>query len=85
MMTRAEIHQHIVEIFVNSFELEPQAITLEANLFEELDLDSIDAIDLFVELSKITGRRVDAEVARELRTVTDLIAFVEAELAKGPD
>ncbi len=84
-MNRAEIHAKIVEIFVDTFELDPDAIVLEANLYEELDLDSIDAIDVFVELGKVTGRRVDADVARQLRTVDDIVGFVADELAKGPE
>lgn len=85
-MTRDEIYNHLVDILVNTFELERGDIRPEVNLFEELDLDSIDAVDMFVEIHALTGRRIDAEVARKIRTVQDVVDLVESELAKGkPD
>ncbi|MCA9719092.1 MAG: hypothetical protein KC468_30775, partial [Myxococcales bacterium] len=80
-MTREEIQQQITKILVETFEIDPDEVKLDTNLYEDLDLDSIDAIDMFVELSQFTGRRVDPEVARTLRTVDDIIGLVESELA----
>lgn len=80
-MTRDEIHDHIVELLVESFELDSDEISRESRLYEELGLDSIDAVDIFVQLREITGRRPDPAVAREVRTVDELITFVENELA----
>jgi acyl carrier protein len=84
-MTRDEIFQRIVEILADSFELDPKEITSESTLYEDLDLDSIDAIDIFVQLREVTGRRPDPAEARKVRTVGELVAFVEAEIAKGPE
>jgi acyl carrier protein len=56
-LTREEIQARIVEILSESFELDPQEIKPESTLYEELDLDSIDAIDIFVQLREVTGRR----------------------------
>lgn len=81
-MTRAEIHNRIVGILVKTFELDPADIKPESRLFEDLDLDSIDAIDMFVELHEVTGRRIDVAVARKIRTVDDIVNLVEAELAQ---
>jgi len=80
-MTREEIQQSIVEILSDSFELEPETIKPESTLYEELDLDSIDAVDIFVQLRDLTGRRPDPERAKQVRTVDELITFVEEELA----
>ena len=80
-MTREEIYQSIVEILSDSFELEPSSIKPESSLYEELDLDSIDAVDIFVQLRDLTGRRPDPERAKEVRTVDELVTFVEEELA----
>lgn len=84
-MTRDEIQARITEILVDSFELEADEIKPSSTLYEELDLDSIDAIDIFVQLREVTGRRPDPEEARKVRTVQELIEFVEAEIAKGPE
>ncbi|MCA9688810.1 MAG: acyl carrier protein [Myxococcales bacterium] len=82
-MTREEIQQRIVDILVKTFEIDASEIRPESNLFEDFDLDSIDAIDMFVELTEVTGRRVDPEVARTLRTVEDIVNLIEGELAAG--
>jgi len=82
-MTRAEIYNRIVGILVKTFELDPADIKPESRLFEDLDLDSIDAIDMFVELHEVTGRRIDVAVARKIRTVDDIVNLVEAELAQA--
>ena len=80
-MTRDEIYAQIKEILSDSFELEPESITMESTLYEELDLDSIDAVDIFVQLRDMTGRRPDPEKAKQIRTVAELVAFVEEEIA----
>ena len=84
-MTRDEIYGRIVEILSDSFELEKDEIKAESTLYEELDLDSIDAIDIFVQLRELTGRRPNPDDARKIRTVQELVEFVETEIAKGPD
>lgn len=81
-MTRDEIYERVVGILVKTFELDPADIKPESNLFEELDLDSIDAVDMFVELHEVTGRRIDPASARKIRTVQDIVNLVEAELAR---
>lgn len=84
-MTRDEIYERIVEILSDSFELDREEIKPESTLYEDLDLDSIDAIDIFVQLREVTGRRPDPAEARTIRTVQELVEFVEAEIAKGPE
>jgi acyl carrier protein len=79
-MTRAEIYQRITGILVKTFELDPADIRPESRLFEDLDLDSIDAVDMFVELHEVTGRRIDPQAARHIRTVEDIVTLVETEL-----
>ena len=70
-MTRAEIYQRITGILVKTFELDPADIRPESRLYEDLDLDSIDAVDMFVELHEVTGRRIDPQAARNIRTGHD--------------
>lgn len=80
-MTRDEIKGQIIEILADSFELDAASITEESTLYEELDLDSIDAVDIFVQLREITGRRPHPEKAKEVRTVGELIEFAIEERA----
>lgn len=83
-LAKSEILEQITEILAESFELDRARIRPESSLYEELDLDSIDAVDIFVQIREITGRRPDPAVAKTLMTVQALVEFVEAELAKGP-
>lgn len=80
--SRDEIFARIVDILADCFELEKSKIQRESTLYEELDLDSIDAIDIFTQLREITGRRPDPAEARTVRTVDQLIDFVIAEIGK---
>ena len=82
-LSRDEIFAKIVEILSDSFELDPKKITKESTLYEELDLDSIDAIDIFTQLREMTVRRPEPADARKVRTVDELIDFVLAEIEKA--
>ena len=75
-MTRDEIYNELKITLIELFEIEPELITLEANLYEDLDIDSIDAVDLMVKLKEITGKKIDAEIFKNVRTVEDVIDAV---------
>ena len=76
MATEAEIEQKIKDILVADFECDPARLTPDVNLFTELDLDSIDAVDLVVRLQQETGKKVDPESFRQIRTLRDVTAAV---------
>ena len=76
-MTRAELEQKTREIMAEMFELKMEQLKPETRLFEELNLDSIDAVDLVVKVQEITGRRVDQADLRRVRTVKDIVDMVE--------
>lgn len=80
-MTDTEILERIRTIFKENFEIDPARVTPEAHLFEELDLDSIDAVDLAIKLQEMTGRRIKPEEFKTVRTVGDVIGAVESLLA----
>ena len=61
MATEAEIEQKIKEILASDFECDPARLTPDVNLFTELDLDSIDAVDLVVRLQQETGKKINPE------------------------
>jgi acyl carrier protein len=82
-MTRDEIFARVRDILVKSFEIDPGTVRRETLLFQDLGLDSIDAIDMVVYLQDWTGRRVPEESLRKVRTVDDVVSLVEAHLAAG--
>ncbi len=79
-LTQEDILQKLRQMLADSFRLDPATITPESNLFTDLDLDSIDAVELAIQLQEITGRRVKAEEFRHVRTVGDVVTTVHAML-----
>lgn len=75
-MTDQEILQKLRDILEETFEIEPQRVQPEVNMFTELDLDSIDAVDLAIQLQKFTGKRIQPQDFKDIRTVADVIAAV---------
>ena len=75
-MTEAEIEKTIKDILVAEFECDPEALKPETNLFTELDLDSIDAVDLVVRLQQETKKKVNPEDFRQIRTLADVTKAV---------
>jgi acyl carrier protein len=72
-MTRAEILAKLTEYLEEHFEIPKSKITLEANLYTEMDLDSIDAIDLIVKLQDLTQKKIAPEDFKQVRTVGDVV------------
>ena len=60
-MTRDEIFEHLKGVLVELFELNPNDIGLGANLRDDLDIDSIDAVDLVLKLKELTGKKIPAD------------------------
>ena len=75
-MTDAEIEQKIKDILVEEFECDPARLKTETNLFTELDLDSIDAVDLVVRLQQEIQKKVEPEDFRQIRTLGDVVTAV---------
>lgn len=75
-MTEQEIRQILTDGLVNLFEIEPERIRPETNLYEDLEIDSIDAIDLIDHIKRETGRKLQAEDFRSVRTVEDVVQAV---------
>jgi acyl carrier protein len=79
-MTRDEILSELQSSLEEMFDIDPRKVTPKANLRDDLDLDSIDAIDLAVRLKTLLGRRVELSVLKELRTVEDVVVLIEQEI-----
>ena len=72
-MDRGELYSKIKAILVDEFDVEESTVSLDANLFDELQIDSIDAVDLLVQIKELTGVRIPPEVFREVRTIRDVL------------
>lgn len=75
-MTKAEILATLTAYLEEYFEIPRSKILPEANLYTELDLDSIDAVDLIVKLQELTQKKIPPAEFREVRTIQDVVEKV---------
>ncbi len=76
MTNKEDILQLIKEIMLEMFEIESELVTLDARLNEDLDFDSIDAVDMIVKLKEITGKAVKPEDFKNARSINDVVEAV---------
>lgn len=82
MLSHDEVESKLRGYLVDMFEIPQEKITQQARLYEDLDLDSIDAVDLVVKLQELTGRKLKVDEFKSVRTVGDVIDRVHAVLAE---
>lgn len=75
--SQEEIFEKLKTILTDDFEIAPEKLTLDANLFEDLELDSIDAVDLAVKLQEFTEKKISPENFKQIRTVNDVVLAIE--------
>lgn len=76
MKTEAEILETLKSILHDTFEVDPAQVSLDSHLYQDLDLDSIDAVDLVIKLQEITGKKIKPEEFKQVRTVGDVVRTV---------
>lgn len=82
MLSRDDVYTKLRSYLEDMFEVPAEKITPQALLYEDLDLDSIDAVDLIVKLQELTGRKLKVDEFKSVRTVGDVIDRVHAVLAE---
>jgi acyl carrier protein len=73
-----EIFEQLRKVLHELFEIEPSQVTLEAHLYNDLEIDSIDTIDLILRLKELTGRKIQPDQFRHVRTVGDAVNAIHA-------
>ena len=77
MYTKDEIFTHIKDILVKDFNIQADKLTPSTLLVNDLDLDSIDAVDLVVRLQSVIGCKVEPDDFKQIRTLQDMVDAVE--------
>lgn len=77
MYSQEEIFDTVKNILINDFECKAEQLIPEAKLFEDLDLDSIDAVDLIVRLQKMINKKVNPDDFKQIRTLQDVVTVIE--------
>lgn len=84
-MSRDELFIWVADLLAEMFELDRAALTPASNLYTDLDIDSIDAVDLAVQLKQLTGKRLQPEVFKTIRTVADVVDALVGLAQTQPD
>lgn len=79
-ISKEEILDWIRNILHEHFEIPAERVTLEAHLYQDLDIDSIDAVDLLIRLKQLSGQPISPEAFKQVRTVGDVVEAVHAHL-----
>jgi acyl carrier protein len=82
--TTQEIFEQLRSVLHELFEIAPEKVTLEAHLYNDLEIDSIDTIDLILRLKELTGRKIQPDQFRHVRTVGDAVAAIQSLLKQTP-
>jgi len=83
-MTNQDIFDRLREILIETFDIDPAAIHPEARLYDDLDIDSIDAVDLIVKLKPLVGKKLQPEAFKAVRSLQDVVDALQG-LIKEPD
>lgn len=84
-MTDQEIFDRLRSILVETFDIEADRISPQARLYDDLDIDSIDAVDLIVKLKPLVGKRLQPEAFKAVRTLQDVIDALQGLLKEGAE
>lgn len=84
-MTKEQLLQRIAAILHETFDIEPSRVHPGARLGEDLDIDSIDAVDLIVQLKPLLGSALRPEAFKSVRTVSDVVEAVHNMMSKGDE
>ncbi len=77
MMTEEDIRHKVVEVLAEEFELDPADMVADATLYDDLGLDSLDAVDMVVVLEKTFGMKLsDEDALRAIKTMEDLFQYI---------
>lgn len=77
MLTQEQVLEKLREWMDELFEIEQDDVQLNSNLASDLDVDSIDAIDLVVKIKELTGKQVNPEDFKNVRTVQDVVTVIQ--------
>lgn len=80
MHSKDEVLKWVVEILTREFGLDAANLCPETHLAEDLDLDSIDAIDMAVRIEEKTGLTLSGEDLQSIQTIQDAVDLIHARL-----
>ena len=83
MVSKSDIAVVLSKYLQDLFDLPTEKLGLSARLSDDLDMDSIDAIDLVVKLQEYTGRKISPSEFKSVRTIGDVVDKIYAQVNNG--
>jgi len=77
LLDKELIFEKVKELLVSEFKVKPESVSLEKRLEEDLEIDSLDAVDLMVSLKEHIGEKIDPSLFREARTVQNVVDLLQ--------
>lgn len=77
MLSTDEVLGHLRTWMHTLFEIDPSEVQLDSHLNDDLDIDSIDAVDIAVKIRELTGKQVKPEDFKSVRTVADVVQVIQ--------
>jgi len=77
MLSQEQVLTKLREWMEDLFEIEPETVQLDSNLYSDLDVDSIDAVGVVVKIKELTGKQVKPEDFKNVRTVLDVVTVIQ--------
>ncbi len=74
--SKEDIFNKLCSILEEEFEIDKSLLSGSANLFTDLDLDSVDAVDLAVRLQQFTDKRISPEEFKQIKTLDDVVESI---------
>jgi acyl carrier protein len=84
-MNKDDLYQRIATILHDSFDIDASRIRPDASLRDDLDIDSIDAVELIVQLKPLLGGNLKPEAFKTVRSVSDVVDAVHGMLQATAD
>lgn len=69
--------EDVKKVILETLSCDPEAVTMDARLVEDLEADSLDAVELNMALEEALGFAVDDEALGEMKTVGDIVRYLE--------
>jgi acyl carrier protein len=84
VLSKAEVYERLREVLITEFGLKAEQVQPQAHLVKDLDLDSIDWIDMAVALEVRMGRELQERELASIRTIQDVVDVIHRKLHQDP-
>lgn len=76
-MSKDEIFSTLKKILIDDFEIEESLISPDALIADDLDMDSIDAVEMIVKMKPYMSKKIEPEAFKSVRTIQDVVDIIE--------